>query len=82
MVAAETPRPAPASVAEARNPGPGKPPGEALEAARRKAQGVGGDVARRITLFDFYDEANNAPARNQAPRWKPGAMWPMGFLWG
>ena len=38
---AEKPRPSPASVAAARNPVQGKPPGETLETARRRAQGVG-----------------------------------------
>lgn len=40
-VVAERPRPAPASVAEARNPVKGRPPGEDLQSARQRAQGVG-----------------------------------------
>jgi TonB family protein len=64
---AEKPRPAPASVAEARNPVPGKPPGEALDAARKKAQGVG-----LLAMKDQLQQLSAAPVAVQLAAVKPG----------
>lgn len=64
---AEKPRPAPASVAEARNPQPNKPPGEALEAARRKAQGVG-----LLAMKDQLQQLSHAPVAVQLAPVRPG----------
>ncbi|MBT9487537.1 MAG: TonB family protein [Rubrivivax sp.] len=64
---AEKPRPAPASVAEARNPVPNKPPGETLEAARRKAQGVG-----LLAMKDQLQQLSAAPVAVQMAPVKPG----------
>ncbi|MEK8032184.1 AgmX/PglI C-terminal domain-containing protein [Ideonella sp. DXS29W] len=47
-------------VAEARNPIPGKPPGEALDAARRKATGVG-----LLAMKDQLTELHSAPTAVQ-----------------
>lgn len=66
-VSAEKPRPAPASVAEARYPVPNKPPGEALEAARRKAQGVG-----LLAMKDQLQQLSAAPVAVQLAPVKPG----------
>ena len=64
---AEKPRPAPASVAEARNPVPDKRPGEALEAARRKAQGVG-----LLAMSSQLQQLSGAPVAVQLAEVKPG----------
>jgi TonB family protein len=66
-VAAEKPRPAPASVAEARYPVPGKPPGETLEAARRKAHGVG-----LLAMKDQLQKLSAAPVAVQLAAVQPG----------
>jgi protein TonB len=61
--APEKPKPEPAQsskVPEARNPVPGKPPGEALESARRKAAGVG-----LLALKDELQQLAVAPAAVQ-----------------
>jgi periplasmic protein TonB len=59
-VVAEKPRPAPASVAEARNPVKGKPPGENLENARQRAQGVG-----LLAMKDQLQQMAGAPVAVQ-----------------
>jgi TonB family protein len=57
-----------ASVAEARNPVPNKPPGEALESARRRAQGVG-----LLAMKDQLAQIAHAPVAVQIQQdIKPG----------
>ncbi len=63
------PDPSKAAVAEARNPQPNKPPGEAIDAARRKAAGVG-----LLAMKDELAELRGAPLAVQIkPDIKPGA---------
>ena len=57
---AEQPRPAPASVAAARQPKPDKAPGEDLQAARRKAAGVG-----LLAMKDELAQISGAPVAVQ-----------------
>ncbi|RVT50033.1 AgmX/PglI C-terminal domain-containing protein [Rubrivivax albus] len=57
---AEKPHPAPASVAEARNPVKGKPPGEDLQTARQRAQGVG-----LLAMKDQLQQVAGAPVAVQ-----------------
>jgi TonB family protein len=64
---AEKPRPAPASVAAARNPVPDKPPGDNLQAARAKAQGVG-----LLAMSSQLQQISGAPVAVQLAEVKPG----------
>jgi len=63
------PEPKKAPVPEARNPQPDKPPGEALDIARRKASGVG-----LLAMKNELNELHSAPVAVQLkPDIKPGA---------
>lgn len=64
---AEKPRPAPAAVAAARNPVPNKSPGEALQAARQRAQGVG-----LLAMKDQLQQIAGAPVAVQMAAVQPG----------